>query len=84
MQFQADLLGVPVVLSSMAETTALGAAFLAGLSCGIWKNTAEVTAHWKAGDRYDPIMGRDEAATRMERWNRAVRHAHGWVNEGHD
>jgi glycerol kinase len=73
MQFQADLLGIPVVRPRVIETTALGAAYLAGLACGLWKSTAELAGQWQAERRFLPTMERAEALERMARWERAVR-----------
>ncbi len=73
MQFQADLLGLPVVRPEVIETTALGAAYLAGLSCGVWKGLDELSAQWKAQRRFEPRMSRDEAQRRIGEWDRAVR-----------
>jgi glycerol kinase len=78
MQFQADLLGVPVVRPEVTETTALGAAYLAGLGVGFWRSPAEVTANWRAERRFDPAMSRDEAASRLARWSQAVSRSRGW------
>jgi glycerol kinase len=78
MQFQADLLGVPVVRPKVTETTALGAAYLAGLSVGFWDSTAEVAANWKVDRRFDPAMSRDDAEARMRRWSRAVERSRDW------
>jgi glycerol kinase len=78
MQFQADLLGVPVVRPEVTETTALGAAYLAGLGVGFWRSSAEVTANWRAERRFDPAMSRDEAASRLARWSQAVSRSRGW------
>jgi glycerol kinase len=75
MQMQADLLGVPVVRPKVTETTALGAAYLAGLSAGVYAGTDELQAQWKAERRFLPTLGRDEAAERMARWEHAVRQA---------
>ncbi|GAB4113580.1 MAG: glycerol kinase GlpK [Rubrivivax sp.] len=75
MQFQADLLGVPVVRPEVVETTALGAAYLAGLAVGVYASRAEVAAQWRAERTFEPAMGRDEAAARMAAWERAVRQA---------
>ncbi len=72
MQFQADLLGVPVVRPRTTETTALGAAYLAGLSCGIYDSTADVASNWQAERTFEPSMSTDEAAARMAQWSRAV------------
>jgi len=71
MQFQADLLGAPVVCARHAESTALGAASLAGIGIGLWSE-AELGASWQAGPSYLPTMSRDEAAARLQRWSRAV------------
>ncbi|MBK1782242.1 glycerol kinase GlpK [Advenella sp. WQ 585] len=73
MQFQADLLGIPVVRPQMIETTALGAAYLAGLQLGVWSGTDELAALWREEHRFEPNIGRDEATSLMEKWNRAVR-----------
>jgi len=78
MQFQADLLGVPVVRSAVAETTALGAAFLAGLAQGILKSPSQVADQWKAAGKFEPRMSRDQARTLREQWNRSVERAKGW------
>ncbi len=56
MQFQADLLGVPVVRPKVQETTALGAAYLAGLAVGYWKNTDDIRANWQIDRRFEPAM----------------------------
>lgn len=79
MQFQADLLGVPVIRPAVTETTALGAAYLAGLAVGFWSSTEEITARWRIERRFDPQMGRDQAAARMHEWSRAVERSLGWV-----
>ena len=75
MQFQADLLGIPVVRPAVIETTALGAAYLAGLSCGVYGSTAELSQLWRADRRFVPTLARDQAATLMARWEHAVRQA---------
>jgi glycerol kinase len=75
MQFQADLLGVPVVRPAVVETTALGAAYLAGLAVGVYAGRDELAAQWRAERRFEPSIGRDEAAVRMARWEAAVRQA---------
>jgi glycerol kinase len=75
MQFQADLLGIPVLRPAVTETTALGVAHLAGLACGLYADTAELAANWRAQRQFDPQMPRNEAAERMAAWNRAVRQA---------
>ena len=75
MQFQADLLGIPVVRPQVIETTALGAAYLAGLSCGVYRNTDELAAQWQVERTFLPTMSRDQAGQLMLDWERAVRQA---------
>jgi glycerol kinase len=78
MQFQADLLGVPVVRPTTLETTALGAAYLAGIAAGVWTGPGEIAKQWKAARRFEPRMRREEAARRMGEWQRALERAKGW------
>ena len=73
MQFQADLLGIPVVRPAVTETTALGAAYLAGLSTGVYKNTDELSDLWQADRRFLPTLAPHRAKELMERWEHAVR-----------
>ncbi len=73
MQFQADLLGIPVVRPACVETTALGAAYLAGLSCGMYQGTDELSALWKAERQFMPTMSRQRAGELMQQWEHAVR-----------
>ncbi|MFO1276300.1 MAG: glycerol kinase GlpK [Sphaerotilus natans] len=75
MQFQADLLGIPVLRPKVIETTALGAAFLAGLSAGVWRDPAELAALWQAERVFHPTLPRERAQERMAQWERAVRQA---------
>jgi len=75
MQFQADLLGVPVVRPAVTETTALGAAYLAGLSSGVFQDTAELAQLWRADQRFEPRMLPAQASERMQAWEHAVRQA---------
>jgi len=75
MQFQADLLGIPVVRPQVIETTALGAAYLAGLSCGAYAGLAELSAQWRAERTFRPTLPRERAQELMQRWERAVRQA---------
>ena len=79
MQFQADLLGVPVVRPEVLETTALGAAYLAGLAVGAWRDIAEIDANWRVARRFEPVMSRDQAAALRAGWERAVARAKGWA-----
>jgi glycerol kinase len=78
MQFQADLLGVPVARPKVLETTALGAAYLAGLTVNLWQSREELAAHWQLDRRFEPSMSRDEAAARMARWREAVARSRSW------
>jgi glycerol kinase len=78
MQFQADLLGVPVVRPRVTETTALGAAYLAGLGVGFWSSADEVAANWKMDRRFEPAMPREAAAARLRQWERAVARSREW------
>lgn len=73
MQFQADLLGVPVVRPKVLETTALGAASLAGIGSGFFESPDEVAQHWRVDRIFEPSMSRDEAASRMQGWHEAVK-----------
>jgi glycerol kinase len=79
MQFQADIAGIPVVRARVAESTALGAAYLAGLCAGLWKDRGDITRHWKAAARFEPRMPRAEAAQRLARWHAAVQRARDWA-----
>ncbi len=79
MQFQADLLGVPVVRPKITETTALGAAYLAGLAVGYWKDAKDLARHWQAERTFEPAMSRDQAATLTAGWRKAVERAKGWA-----
>ena len=74
MQFQADLLGVPVVRPKVMETTALGAAYLAGLAVGFWKDQAEIAALWRRDRAFVPEIGADERQARMAQWKAAIGH----------
>ena len=73
MQFQADLLGIPVVRPKVVETTALGAAYLAGLASGVYQNLDELAAQWQVERRFLPTMARERVQELMARWERAVR-----------
>jgi len=75
MQFQADLLGIPVLRPAMVETTALGAALLAGLQAGVYQDRDEISSLWRLERRFTPTMARDQAEERLDRWARAVRQA---------
>src|SRR5205807_9135631 len=76
-QLQADLLGIPVRRPRQTETTALGAAFLAGLGAGVWSD-ADLAQLWKLDREFEPRMSRDEADTLQARWRQAVERSRGW------
>lgn len=78
MQLQADLLDLPVVRPEVTETTALGAAYLAGLAVGTWPSAGSVAQNWREERRFEPRMGSEERAAMRERWQRAVERAKGW------
>jgi glycerol kinase len=82
LQFQADLVGVPVVRPEVAETTALGAAYLAGLAVGFWRDMDDVARNWNEDRRFTPTMDAAERKRRYERWKRAVERAKDWAREG--
>jgi len=81
MQFQADILGVPVVRPVVAETTALGAAYAAGLAVGFWKNLGELSANWHEDTRWLPRIDEAERARRMRLWKKAVTRTFDWVDD---
>jgi glycerol kinase len=78
MQFQADLLGVPVVRPAVQETTALGAAYLAGLAVGYWRNEAEIAAQWKMDRTFEPAMKSAERDKLRGTWDKALQRAKSW------
>ena len=79
MQFQCDLLGVPVVRPTVLETTALGAAYLAGLAVGYWTDPGDVAANWQVDRRFEPAMSRDQANSLKAGWSKAVERAGHWA-----
>ena len=79
MQFQADMLGVPVVRPQVLETTALGAAYLAGLAVGYWASTDDIGANWRVDRRFEPAMPRERAAELRASWDKAVARTKGWA-----
>lgn len=81
MQFQADMLGVTVVRPLVTETTALGAAYLAGLAIGFWGSQQEIAALWQSERQFEPIMSPDERAYHLMRWHRAVERTRSWADE---
>jgi glycerol kinase len=78
MQFQADLLGVPVVRPKVLETTALGAAYLAGLTVALWKSRDDIAAQWQVEKRFEPRMEAGQRQERMARWRDAVQRSLRW------
>jgi len=80
-QLQADLLGVPVRRTAIQETTALGAAFLAGIAEGVWDSPATVNATWQAEKSFSPQMDTTERDARMATWHRAIGRSRGWATE---
>ena len=80
MQMQADFLGVPVVRPRITETTALGAAYLAGLATGVWRDAADITALWKMDRRFEPHYSQDRRSAKLARWRQAVARAQGWAH----
>ncbi len=82
LQFQADLLGVPVVRPQVVETTALGAAYLAGLAVGVWRDIASVAKHWRIDRVFEPIMSGDRREHLLARWHQAVCRARDWEVTG--
>jgi len=79
MQFQSDVLGIPVEVAAVRETTALGAAFLAGLAVGFWKTPEELRGRRTIAARYEPRMSRDEREQLYADWQRAVERSRGWA-----
>jgi glycerol kinase len=80
MQFQADILGVPVVRPLVAETTALGAAYVAGLAVGFWKDREELRGKWSEDKRFVPDMSEDEREEKLRLWKKAVTRTFDWVD----
>jgi glycerol kinase len=81
LQHQADIMQLPVVRPKITETTALGAAYLAGLAVGVWKSRDDVASHWQVDRRFEPRMSADEAAAIRKRWHDAVRRSRDWAKE---
>ena len=84
MQFQADQLGVPVIRPEVTETTALGAAYAAGIAVGFWSGTEEVTANWAENKRWEPQMEDAERGRLFRNWQKAVTKTFDWVDEDVD
>jgi len=81
LQFQADILQLPVVRPKVTETTALGAAYLAGLATGVWKKREEIAGHWQVDRRFEPQMTADKAAAIRARWREAVSRSQRWAEQ---
>ncbi|MBM7050791.1 MULTISPECIES: glycerol kinase GlpK [unclassified Rothia (in: high G+C Gram-positive bacteria)] len=84
MQFQADILGVPVIRPKVIETTALGAAYAAGIAVGFWEGEQDVTANWSEDKRWEPSMDRGDVERQYRTWKKAVSKTLGWVDEDVD
>jgi len=80
MQFQADVLGAPVIVPEISETTALGSAYLAGIASGVWE-LEQVAGMWREAARYEPRMSEDERQALLTDWHRAVERSRGWARE---
>jgi glycerol kinase len=81
MQFQADIIGMPVVRPAITETTALGAAYAAGLAVGFWNDLDELRSKWREDKRWEPSIGEDERAALIRTWKKAVSRTFDWVDE---
>jgi glycerol kinase len=81
MQLQADVLGVPVVRPRVTETTALGAAYLAGLATGLWSGADELTAQWQVARCFEPRLAAVTRQAKLARWREAVQRARGWARD---
>ena len=78
MQFQSDMLGVPVVRPEITETTALGAAYAAGLASGVWKNLDELRTQWREARRWSPTMPDEKRNALYRSWQKAVQRSFNW------
>lgn len=81
MQTQADIVQVPVKRPSCVETTAMGAAYLAGLAVGYWKNREEIIKNWEVEQSFEPVLEKEERDKKMKGWERAVTCSYGWAKE---
>lgn len=79
MQFQADIMNIPIQVAATAETTSLGVAYLAGLAAGVWKDTAEISGKWRASATFEPRMSADQRENLYSTWKRAVERARDWI-----
>jgi len=80
MQFQADMLGIAVVRPAVTETTALGAAYLAGLAVGFWSSMDEIGSLWAVDRRFEPALAADQRQARLAQWRRAVERSRHWAD----
>ena len=79
MQFQADILGIPIQKAEIAEITALGSAYLAGLAIGIWEDATQIAKNWRASKIYEPNMSLDQRENLYSGWKKAVDRAKEWI-----
>ncbi len=79
MQTQADIVNVPVIRPRCVETTAMGAAYLAGLAVGYWTSREDVRKNWASDCVFEPSLGANERMERIQGWKRAVKYAYGWA-----
>ena len=79
LQFQSDILGVDVVRPKVLETTAMGAAYLAGLAVGVWSNAEEVAENWHLDRTFEPELSREQAQQLCDVWERAVERSKSWI-----
>jgi glycerol kinase len=79
LQTQADILQVPILRPKVTETTALGAAYLAGMAAGVWPDRDAIAAHWQVDRRFEPQIAPNHAEQKMTRWRDAVERTKGWV-----
>jgi glycerol kinase len=79
MQLQADILGVPVVRPVVAETTALGAAYAAGLAVGFWRDAEEMRSNWQADKRWEPRWSADQREAGHAGWQKAIERTLNWI-----
>ena len=81
MQFQADMINAPVKRPMCVETTAMGAAYLAGLAVGYWASKEDVIRNWAIDRTFEPTMCAEKRANKINGWNRAVKYSFGWAKE---
>ena len=81
MQFQSDILGVPVIRPKVTETTALGAAYLAGLAIGYWDSIPEIQKQWQEDKSFNPSMPDEQAQKLIKGWQRAVKASIAWADD---